>query len=125
MPHRDLSRGLAAAVALLAGCQSVTPGEAIPARIVDPDEASRTALESAVNQALGGDVLLADDALTDTDVLIIERRTPATPEGRIATGRNMDLPVQFRLVLDGTECVLIDTRESVRYTLENTRCDTL
>jgi hypothetical protein len=94
----------------------------MPARITDPDDASRAALQVAVSAAMQNDVLLADNALTDSDVLVIGRGMPATPEGRLATGRNMDTPVQFRLELAAGKCVLIDSRDSTRHVLQDTRC---
>jgi hypothetical protein len=55
-------------------------------------------------------------------VLIIERSPPRSIQGLPAQGRNMDVPIQFRLVINRDECVLIDQRDRSRYTLQNTRC---
>jgi hypothetical protein len=113
---------LALAGALAAGCQTVPPDADTPARILDPGPASRADLQSAVDEAMQQSVALAATALTDSDILIIERQRPRSAEGRLATGRNMDLPVQFRLVINGSDCVLIDTRDDSRSPLRNTRC---
>jgi len=110
---------------MLAACQTMDQGDEAPARIDAPDSASRAALRAAVTSALQREVLLADDALTGDDTLTVERRAPATPEGRLATGRNMDEPVQFHLVIADGKCVLIDTRNGHRYTLADTRCSAL
>ena len=109
------------AVALV-GCKNVAPEADRAAVIVDPDAGSRAALQEAVNAALSADVLLAEDALTDSSTLIIERRRAQSLDGRIAEGRTMEMPVQFRLVTDGSQCILVDQQDGSRHLLANTRC---
>lgn len=103
-------------------CKTVATEHDHAARIVDPDDASRAALQRAVDAALKTHVTLADDALTESSVLIIERSRPRSIQGMPAQGRNMDVPIQFRLVMNGDDCVLIDRRDGSRYELANTRC---
>ena len=109
----------------LHGCRkkTVPTAQEQPARIVETDAASRAALQNAVHAALHTQVTLADDALTKTSVLIIERNPPRSLRGHPAQGRIMEAPIQFRLVRHGEDCVLIDQRDSARYPLENTRCE--
>ena len=107
---------------ILAGCQTLANGSDVPARITNPTEASRMALQNAVNDALSADVLLADDALTTSSSLSIERNPPKGMQGRLATGRNMDPSVRFQLVMNDADCILIDTRDETRHLLENTTC---
>ena len=104
------------------GCKNVAPDADQAAVIVNPDAASRAALQATINAALHTDVLLADDALTDTSILIIERKVPQSIEGSPAQGRTMEMPFQFRLVTNGSECVLIDQRDMSRTALANTVC---
>lgn len=111
----------ACAVALVA-CKNVVPDADQAAVIVNPTDESRAALQQAVNEALNTDVALADNALTDTSLLIIERQVPRSIEGAPAQGRTMEMPFQFRLVTDGTNCVLIDKRDESRHVLTNTEC---
>jgi hypothetical protein len=92
--------------------------------IVNPDAASRAALQQTVNAALHTDVTLADDALTDTSVLTIERKIPQSVEGSPAQGRNMEMPIQFRLVTDGANCILVDQRDLSRAVLVDIECVT-
>jgi len=106
----------------LAGCQTLVATDDLPAWITNPDGASRAVLQAAVNEALNTDVVLADDALTDSSILTIERNIPGTLEGQPAQGRNMDMPIQFRLVVSGGDCVLIDQRDESRRILESTSC---
>ena len=107
---------------VLAGCQTMATGNDVPARITNPTAASRAALQNAVNDALHTEVLLADDALTSSSILTIERNPPRTLQGQLATGRNMDPPIRFDLVLNDSQCVLIDRRDDSRHTLKNTTC---
>ena len=104
------------------GCQTVATGYDKPARITDPTDDSRVALRQTVNAALNTNVTLADDALTDSSLLIVERSMPKSMEGSPAQGRTMDMPYQFRLVINGDECVLIDQRDDSRHVLRDTSC---
>ncbi|MGB5331535.1 MAG: hypothetical protein WBM80_01245 [Woeseiaceae bacterium] len=106
----------------LSGCQTVNIDNDRPARIVDPDDDSRAALQAAVNEALGTEVMLADTALTDRSRLTIERWPAGTMDNPVPQGRILEKPIQFRLVINGSDCILIDQRDSARYALENTSC---
>ena len=105
------------------GCQTVDIGSGQSARIIDADDASRAALQEAVNLAFGTDVTIAPYALTNSSVLTIERGVRPTMENPNPVGRNMAKPVQLRLVIDEGDCVLVDPRDNGRYTLANTRCE--
>lgn len=95
---------------------------AAPAAIMDSTPSGHADIEQAVTTALGTEVLIADDALTTSSILTIERRTPRTMEGRVGTGRILDRPETFQLVLDGDQCVLVHRRTGQPYPLENARC---
>ena len=109
-------------IVVFAGCKNVAPESDQPAVILDPDSASRAALQAAVNDVLQTEVALADDALTKDSLLVIERRIPQTVEGSDAGGRTMQAPIQFQLVLNGTDCVLVDQRNQARTVLPDTNC---
>ena len=112
------------ALALTAlGCQTHGSYFDKPARIVNPDDASRAALQDLVNAAFGTNVTLADNALTDSSLLTIERSPRPTMENPSPLGRNMEMPFQLRLYINGTDCVLVDQRDRARYTLANTSCE--
>ena len=106
----------------LTGCQTVNTDLDRPARIVNADADSRAALQAAVNEALGTEVLLAQDALTDTSLLTIERWPAGTMENPVPQGRSLEKPVLFRLVINGSDCILIDQRNESRHVLEDTDC---
>jgi len=116
------SSGLLAVAITLAACQTVATEYDKPARISNPDESSRAALQQTVNAALNTEVILADDALTNSSQLFVERVVPKTIEGSPAGGRTMEMPFEFRLVMNGDDCVLIDQRDSSRHVLQDTSC---
>lgn len=106
----------------LVACQTVATAYDKPARISDPTDASRAALQQTVNAVLNTNVTLADDALTDSSLLIVERAMPRTMDGSPAQGRTMEMPFQFRLVINGDDCILIDQRDESRHVLQDTSC---
>ncbi len=106
----------------IGGCQTMATADDVAARISKPTAASRAALQNAVNDALNTNVMLADDALTTSSNLSIERSPPRSMQGQTATGRNMDPPIRLRLVMNDSVCILIDTRDETRYPLDNTTC---
>jgi hypothetical protein len=108
---------------LLTGCQTVNADYDQAARIVEPDTESRAALQAAVNEALGAEVMLADDALTASSLLTIERWPVGTMEDPLPEGRRLDKPIQFRLVKNGDECVLVKQADGARYPLADTECE--
>ncbi len=107
---------------VMVGCQTLANGEDVAARITNPTDHSRAALQNIVNDVLNTNVALADDALTDSSVLIIEQHPPRNMQSPPSQGRNMDAPIQFRLVLNDSDCILIDQRDNSRYVLEMTTC---
>lgn len=110
--------GIAAAV-LLCSCRA----DDRPARIVDPDAASRTALHDAVVAALhGADVTLADDALTRSSELIVEPTVHRDAQGVRVMGREVRAPVRFVLVKHREQCVLESATTQQRWVLASTRC---
>lgn len=108
---------------VLSGCHTMATDHDRPARIVSPDGASRAALQNTINTALRTNVVIADDALTDSSVLIIERSPPRTMQNPNPQGLILEAPIQFRLVINGSDCILIDQRDGARYVLENTSCE--
>jgi hypothetical protein len=113
---------LLAALVLTTGCGSLGAQEQ-PAVIVAPTAETRAELARVVSAALNGQpVALADDALTRDSVLMIERRTPPGPQGRAATGRTLEAPERFTLVLRESRCVLVRAADGRAFTLDEARC---
>lgn len=119
-------RTLAWAVVLLAGCAQSAPVADRPARLLDPDATVRSELRSVVAAALGrSDVLLADDALTTDDLLILERTPRQDPLGHRVPGRDLGAPEHFRLLRSSGQCVLLHVGSERRWVLEHARCEPL
>jgi PBP1b-binding outer membrane lipoprotein LpoB len=108
---------------VLSGCQTMATDQDRPARIVNPDDASRAALQNTINTVLRTNVVIANNALTDSSVLVIERSPPRTMQNPNPQGLILETPIQFRLVINGSDCILIDARDNGRYVLENTSCE--
>lgn len=106
----------------ISGCASMAQPET-PAIIVAPTTESRTELHKATTEALGRtDVTLADDALTQSSFLLIERTPARDPSGQRLSGRDFDKPETFRLVTDGQRCTLVHERTSQRFALKHAQC---
>jgi hypothetical protein len=112
-----------AGILLCAGCQTINASADVPALIIEPDEASRAALKAALAASFGGlDVVIADDALTQSSLLTIERGPHRTINNPSPDGRIITEPFRFRLVRSGQDCVLIDLRDDSRQVLADTNC---
>ncbi len=114
---------LVAPLILLAGCQGLSTNSDLPASIVEPNDASRAALQATVSGLFGGyKVRLADDALTQSSLLILELGSQKTLSNLPAKGRILTEPYRFRLVKNDDECALIDLRDGSRHVLADTTC---
>jgi len=112
-----------AILTLMAGCGTV-PGQAdVPAVLVKPNAESRAELLRAVSAALNGaSVTLADDAFTRKNSLSIERKAARDASGLPVQGRELGRPEQFRLVISGSDCVLVHEGSGRRLKLANVAC---
>ncbi len=119
--------GLALVVAaglVLGACRSLGADEAPrPALLVNPDAAARAELLAAVDRELhvATPVLIADDALTRTSELIIERALARAANGLPLDGRERVRPERFSLRLVGKKCVL-EHAGGAALTLVHSRC---
>jgi hypothetical protein len=108
---------------LFSGCLSGPAPADQPARIVDPDDASRAELRRTVSEALQvEDVMLADDALTDSSVLVIERKRVRGLDNAPLSGRDLGTPERFRLVQQDERCVLVHESSGRRFDLPSAQC---
>ena len=106
---------MVAAVTFLAACKTSAVHEDVPARITNPTADSRAELQRVVSGALNGrEVTIADDALTNDSLLIIEPKH--------LTGRDLGRPEHFRLALSGSRCVLVHQETDTRFELTETSC---
>ena len=106
---------LLGAIFSLCTCKAISKEADVPAHISNPTTESRTELLRVVRAALNTSrVTLADDALTNDSVLIIEPKH--------LQGRDLRKPNHFRLMLSGANCVLIHQETAARSTLTRTTC---
>jgi hypothetical protein len=115
-------------IALLAGAHAcVAPNAAdTPGVLVEPDDAARAELAGIIAAAVGSDtVLLADDALTTTSWLVIERAVPRGLSSPPIGERSLETPSRFRLFVVDTRCVLEHEGDGRRWTLTQSRCRAL
>lgn len=111
-----------ASLLIVSGCASMAQPDT-PAMIIEPTAESRAELRKAITDALGRtDVTLADDALTQSSFLLIERTPARDAAGQRLSGRDFDKPETFRLMTDGERCALVHERTSQRFVLKRTRC---
>ncbi len=114
--------GIAVLVSII-GCQAVLPNKDLPARIVASSQASRAALQQAVNTEVGATVTLTESVFATTSILTVENRPPQTISNPNPAGRIMEAPPQFQLVKNGNDCILVDQRDQSRKLLSNTSCE--
>jgi len=107
---------------LISACQTMSADQDQPARISPATDASRAVLQETINNALHTNVMLANDALTDSSILTIELNPPGTMQNPNPLGRDMGRPIQFRLVLNQSVCILVDQRDGTRHVLNDTTC---
>ena len=113
----------AAALLGLAACATATGRPDLPAMLTNPTAESRAELARRVSGVLhGAQITLADDALTRDSTLIVERTRPRTPDGVPLNGREMGRPEHFRLVKNGSRCVLVHEGTGKRRTLKAATC---
>jgi hypothetical protein len=115
---------LCLSAAAAAGCGHLGASEDVPAVLVSPTAAVRTELRAALTEALGrAPVAIADEALTQTSVLVIERGPIREPANRPLTGRTVDADVQrFELVVNDGQCALLRASDGWRKQLAQARC---
>jgi hypothetical protein len=116
----------AAALLAWAACASATGRPDLPAMLTNPTAESRAELVRRVSGALhGAPITIADDALTRDSTLIVERTRARTADGVPLSGRETGRPEHFRLVKNGTRCVLVHERTEKRWTLKAATCSPL
>lgn len=104
-------------------CQAPAPQPDVAAVLVNPTPQSRAQLLRAVNEMLGvSSVTLADDALTRSSVLLIERSPARDPGGVRSTGRDYGKPETITLVKSAGACVLLSARDGKRIVLTDATC---
>ena len=105
------------------GCANRSPSPEVAALRTNVDTASAEELANVVSSALGGrDVSLADDALTQSSVLIIERSRMRRIDRPPELGRDLGRPERFQLIRDANQCFLVHESTELRWLLVDTDC---
>ena len=113
----------ALASTILPACASRAGQTAAPAVLVDLTEQNRRQLASVVAKALHRDkVLLAPDALTQTDLLIITRAPRRTLNQNPVMGRSEEKGEYFNLKKENDRCFLIHQSTQEIYPLKDVHC---
>lgn len=108
---------------LLAACAGAQQESTTPAVLTATSPEVRVELAEAIAEMLGGNpVPIADDALTQSPVLVLDRAPRAGPDGLLANGREMGRPDFLRLLRVGARCVLADDRSGRRRVLQRAQC---
>ena len=107
----------------LVACQAPALQPDVAAVLVDPTQRSRAQLAKTVSEMLGvSSVTLADDALTRSSILLIERSPVRDVGGARISGRDYGKPKKFTLVKSGGECVLVSGQDGRRIVLTDATC---
>lgn len=115
---------VALSTALLSACVSRADQTAAPALLVDLTEQNRQQLAAVVAKALHRDkVLLAPDALTQTNQLIITRAPKRTLTQNPVMGRSEENAEYFELLKKGDSCFLLLRSSQQLYPLKGMRCN--
>lgn len=109
--------------ALLPACTAQEAAPEQPARLLEPSAIARAELRAVVAAAVGqADIRLAADALTESDLLVLEGAARAVrPELRLPPEAEVGA-VHFRLLIEGERCVLLQPDSDRRWTLQEARC---
>lgn len=90
-----------------------------PARLAEPSASSREQVQKVVEKALGVPVMLADDVLSASSRLVIERKQHRHLEQGLVMGNDLSGPgEQFILMRNGEACVLVRVADQSRWPLK-------
>ena len=107
----------------MASCQSQSSEDDVPALVDKPTPASHGEIVSILSSVLNqSPVMISHDALTRTNLLVIERKRIQQLKGDRDGRRINETSAQFRLVKNGSNCVLIYVQNESRFELNETSC---
>jgi hypothetical protein len=119
----DLSPAALFLAPILVACKTSGVQVEVPALLASPGIEVRQELQLAVSNALHGvPIVLANDALTRSSLLIVEQRPVRNLDQQPATGRMLGLPEQFRLLRRSEDCVLLHLGTATRTVLKHAEC---
>lgn len=108
----------------LASCQSPEAQDRVPARLAETSAATHAELKQRLAEALGQErVQIAERALLEQGVLLLERTPRSAPGGQRVPGRSLETPIRFELYLVGGRCLLVRTDSGESWPLDEARCE--
>lgn len=110
-------------LAVLPGCGSNGIAPDTGAVRTSITQESQAELEQVLTSATGNSVTIAEDALTDSSFLTLERNRSQSIDRPIEPGRDLGMPFRFQLVIDGRQCFLVDQSSGLRWLLSSTTCE--
>lgn len=106
-------------------CRSGRNLENVPALIANPSPQIHAELQRVISSALyGASFTLPDDALTRSSVLTVEVTGPQNPDGTDPAASGRPATIEFRLLINGPNCILVNQADLRRWRLTQTLCVT-
>ncbi|NDI86260.1 hypothetical protein [Undibacterium crateris] len=107
----------------LSACQLTGAAGLQPAVLTQPGTASSQELRRVIIELSGfSSVILAEDDLTRSSELVIERRHQYRPNGDLIQGRDLEPPQRFRLLQSGAQCWLLHLNSGQQRQLQGLSC---
>lgn len=113
----------AVSLLVICTCTVVEKKYEVSAVIINPDTASRAELFEVVSTALhDAKIILADNALTENNTLVIDRKLFRNLSNSPVMGRELGHPILFQLFKNGNQCVLVQKETNNSWILKHTKC---
>lgn len=107
----------------LSACQMTVAQVPKAAVLTNPGADVRLEISQAIIAMTGySSVVLADQDLTQSSELVIERKHQRTANGELIQGRDLELPQRFQLVLQDGQCWLVQQKTTQRTLLKKAQC---
>ena len=120
---KPLDKSLLCLAALLSACRMAPAQDAQPALLTNPGDGVRLELAAAIMSMSGfGHVTLANDDLTQSSELLIERTQPTDGRGGLLQGRELQEPQRFELQIQAGQCWLLHKPSGKRQRLRQAQC---
>jgi hypothetical protein len=107
----------------LSACQMTSAQIAKPALLTNSGAEVKLEISQAIIAMTGFfSVTLADQDLTQSSELVIERKHQRTASGDLIQGRDLELPQRFQLVSQAGQCWLVKQATGQRTLLKKVQC---
>lgn len=118
--YQAIATGIAV---VLSACTSPSVQADKPAVIAQVNDRTHAELQQVIQSALNNVPLaLADNALTQDNVLLVERVTRRDATGALLNGRVLEKPERFTLLIRGSRCVLVQDSTQREWVLKHAKC---